>query len=186
MRITPQPGSTTPRVLPDQRTAIFPRFTAEGDHDELGVWIAMHVEVDEWGTPRCEELTIRRLDGDSVTWQTLRSIPVDRLLGEAKAAAASWVVHEGGGTFVMPTAEERVQIHRKAKGTRTPRRGSRTTDAHLREVEAIYRGALDAGRPPRLAICEHWYITKPTASRWIAKARERGFLGPATHGRASA
>jgi hypothetical protein len=187
MKITPKPGSTTPRVLPDQRTAVFPRFTAEGDHDDLGVWISMEVEVDEWGTARCAELTIRPLRDESVTWQTLRSVPVDRLLGEAKAAAASWFAYASPGVFELPSTQERVEIRREvAKGARRPRRGSRTTEAHLREVADVYREALAAGKPPTKAIGAHWYVTPPTASRWVAKAREVGFLGPATHGRASA
>ncbi len=52
------------------------------------------------------------------------------------------------------------------------------TDEALRRLAEIYRAALVFGEPPARTVRERLGITAPTAGRWIARARERGFLGP--------
>jgi hypothetical protein len=186
-RITPKAGHTTPRVLPDQRTAVFPAFTIDGIVDDpKGVRITMDVEIDEWGTPRCAKLTIQPPDGQQVTWKTLRSIRVDRLLREAKARAASPWKSAGPGRFELASPQERATTYQDIiQPPRRSRRASPMTDEHLREVAEFYKDHLESGKPT-LAICAKWHVTPPTASRWVARARERGMLGPAVKGRASA
>lgn len=68
-----------------------------------------------------------------------------------------------------------------------PERGSRLTDDHYREVAKVYSTALDSGHNPLRAVMAHekWGPTsKPTASRWVARAREDGHLPPTERGRA--
>lgn len=180
------PRRPWPRVLRDGRTAYIPRFTFatdSGDH-EPRLRVVMDVAVDDWGRARCLELVVRPLDDEPVTGERLRAIPLARLLRHASAESRSFVAHEGGGTFAPPTPAERDAIYR-GEGRR-PRRGSPITDEHLEEVADVYRSALERQEPPTQAVMDEWHVSRSAASRWVAAARERGFLGPAQHGRATA
>ncbi len=54
------------------------------------------------------------------------------------------------------------------------------SDDHLREVANVYRNAMKAGRrDPVNAVREAMHASRPTAGRWVAQAREKGFLGRA-------
>ncbi len=86
-------------------------------------------------------------------------------------------VIEGGKRTVDEFFDE---LHGKRA---TPQRGTRIPDAHLRRVAAIYRAALASGQPPAIAVAEELHTARSNAGRWIAEARCRGFLGPATPGK---
>jgi hypothetical protein len=192
MKITPARG-TNPTVLADGRTTIVSRFTATERPPEghQNIEIEMDIQVDNWGRAGCRALSVRALDDEPVTGKTLRGIPLGRLVRAAAAEAASLGVYagrtsDGGYRFVLPSAEERAEIQETFfEGARLPRRGSPVTEEHLREVAEEYKRVLADGGPPTKTIQMKWHVTRPTASRWVAKARERGFLGPAQPARAS-
>ena len=56
------------------------------------------------------------------------------------------------------------------------------TDALLREVASVYRANVN-DRPTE-AVAEHFGRQHRTATQYIKRARERGFLGPAIKGKA--
>ncbi|MDN4163355.1 hypothetical protein [Nocardioides abyssi] len=56
---------------------------------------------------------------------------------------------------------------------------------HYAAVAAIYVEALAAGLPPLQAVARTRHVSRPTAARWVARARALGLLGPTTPGRAS-
>jgi Family of unknown function (DUF6214) len=58
------------------------------------------------------------------------------------------------------------------------------TDRALRWVAHIYRYGLAIGYKPTKAVEEAVGLSRPRAGRWIAAAREKGFLGPAEVGKA--
>lgn len=49
-------------------------------------------------------------------------------------------------------------------------------DDHLRRVSAVYRHAAERGEPPLRAVVREFDRPRSTASRWIAAARQRGYL----------
>jgi hypothetical protein len=56
---------------------------------------------------------------------------------------------------------------------------------HYRTVASVYSTALAAGRPPLEAVQKHWNGSpRPTASRWVARARQLGYLPQTTRGQA--
>ncbi len=129
-------------------------------------------------------------DENGVSSEALRRVPVARLLKEAFAVAATKFepVEEGGDPIhriVGTTLEDRRAFYERfAEGTRQPRSGSPLTDEHLGGVAEMYRAAVDRGDPPTQTIAESKNVTRSTASRWVAAARKRGFLGPAKRGQA--
>jgi transposase len=59
------------------------------------------------------------------------------------------------------------------------------SDQHLIQVATLYSRAMSDQRPPAPVIAEHFGRPVATVHRWVAKARERGFLPPTRPGLAS-
>lgn len=66
-----------------------------------------------------------------------------------------------------------------------PPRG-KLDDDFYREVALAYRWALAAGRSPLDTLVADSGVPRGTIARWVAAARDRGFLPPTTPGRVSA
>lgn len=66
-----------------------------------------------------------------------------------------------------------------------PARGQRTDDFY-RQVRLAYRQAIAAGRPPLKTMAEDSGIPQGTIARWVAEARDKGFLPETTAGKVSA
>jgi transposase len=58
--------------------------------------------------------------------------------------------------------------------------GGGPSDADLRAVADVYQLAYVTGGAPTKTVMERLGLPRSTAGRWIALARERGLLGPAT------
>jgi hypothetical protein len=54
--------------------------------------------------------------------------------------------------------------------------GGARSERALRVTAAIYRRAVETGSAPNLAVGRFLELPKSTASEWIAKARDRGYL----------
>lgn len=192
----PQTGGPVPSVVLEPNLVVPQSFTATTQRD--GFEVMLEVVVDDWGDPHCRGVAIR--NGEDVTGETLRRLPVAQLVKEAVAWAAQheWfeqlaepVPMKGGRSIVgmgarsSMSSDERASFYgRYAKNARQPRRGSPLTDENLTEVAELYREAVKRGDPPTKVICRTWHVERSTASRWVAAARDRGFLGPAKRGRA--
>ena len=58
------------------------------------------------------------------------------------------------------------------------------TDEQLQRVATVYRAAIGRGDPPTQTIAAVMHASRPTAARWVARARDRGMLGESLRGRA--
>jgi hypothetical protein len=74
-----------------------------------------------------------------------------------------------------------VEARRAARDARASRK-VKITDALLREVASVYRANVN-GKPTE-AVASHFGRQHRTATQYIQKARERGFLGAAIKGKA--
>jgi hypothetical protein len=107
-----------------------------------------------------EQLTIRRrADGPPVTTEGIREIPVTALL---RASLEGYLAHAP------------VEL------TEHARDGGGPAEQDLRAVAIVYQIAYATGAPPTKTVIQRLGLPRSTASRWIALARERGLLGPAT------
>jgi hypothetical protein len=89
-----------------------------------------------------------------------------------------------GSQHATTSADRDAFYERYRRGARRPRRGSPVSDANLRQVADLYRAAFRRGDPPTRTIADEMHIARSTAARWVAKARDRGMLGPAMQGKA--
>ena len=60
--------------------------------------------------------------------------------------------------------------------------GKRLPDELLEEVARVYRYALGRGWPPTNAVKKALNVSRPTAGRYVVRARRAGLLGPARPG----
>jgi len=121
-------------------------------------------------------VTVRRRDGgDPVTADALRSIAVTQFIRRSLEAHA----RAGGDPFVTLTGEPRVAFDFLAEKDRDRMVEAGPVTETLRMVAALYRIALAIGDRPTKTVTEVFQVPRYTADRWVAKARERGFLGPA-------
>lgn len=159
------------------------RFSATiepGDPDRPRCELDIAIEE---GRPVCTALRVDRPNGAPVTSTLLRSLPLQRYIEEATAAALlEYETTSGVTTFSPPPIGSDFDAHVDAvRGTRRqPRRGIPITDDDLRAVADIYRRALERGKHPTAAVMAAHHVARATASRWIARARARGYLGKAT------
>jgi hypothetical protein len=167
----------------DRRYAVPLRFRATARDDDRPVELEMDIEMtgDE---PHCRRLEIRVLDDGEITGDTLRRIPMKRLVDILVTLAAFKVTGPATMQTGMPTAERAEFYDRYVSNARRPRRGSPITDDHLGQVAEIYRAALKRGDPPTQTIAKQMHAARSTAARWVALARERGHLGASLPGRA--
>ena len=169
--------------------------------DEQGPWeIALHWAAGDSGV-FCTGFDLRIMEGhkpEQVSASRLRELRLHELVREGrrrKYAEAGGELVEAYDDAVAAGREDKLDvsagfidsIRRESADWTEPERSSRLTDEHYRQVAVVYSTALDAGGNPLKAVMEHpeWGPTsKPTASRWVARARADGYLPPTGRGRA--
>ena len=165
LRLTLKKGITDPRALgpfADFRYAVAD-WTARGvvSRSTQGLVIT-HIEIDPAD------------DGAGITITMLRDIPVRTILARAQSLMASVLIHPAfRGSEPDPAPV-------KPQPGRAP-----LTDEFLREIALDYLAETAPGKPrgaiSRLA--QQRDKPAPTVSRWVGRAREAGWLGPAVPGR---
>jgi hypothetical protein len=97
-----------------------------------------------------------------ITVRSLPTVPIQRMMQGARQAH-----------------QRQLQELDEGKENLAPPVGSRSwPDEHFMQVADEYWQAEADGRPPRQAIAERWSVSKVTASRWLKRARELGYVDP--------
>lgn len=110
------------------------------------------------GRYECRSLTVTAAEGGEVTGEVLRALPVAGVMRDGILSALQSMTLLSVGPIPADVTE-----------------GGPTTRA--REwVARLYRLALVLGDPPIPAVAAGLKLPKSTASRWITRARDRGFL----------
>lgn len=146
-------------------------FTPDGETDSDPPYaIRLDVVIDD-GRFLVEQMTCTRHgDGPPVTSEGIRTVPVGRLLAYAAFRHVFVAKKAGGGRAVSPFAGTEL-----AEGAKQG-----PTDEVLRNVAVVYQVHYACGVAPTKGVENSFKLARSTAGRWIAMARERGFLDPAT------
>lgn len=109
------------------------------------------------GRYEAREMTVRSENGQEVSGEALRSVPVATILrdGIMSALQAATAL-----TFGPPPSDL----------------GKRPTQEALEWVARIYRLALLVGEAPTQAVAGALDLPRSTAGRWVMRARDRGLL----------
>ena len=132
---------------------------------DVGPHVSVVAELFE-GRYVCTEIVIREKREVGLTGTTLRDIAVGFYVEFAAEASNSGV-------------EERLSdLAREVMEAST-----RVTDDLLRTVATTYRWGYAVSGNPTAKIMQIFEIERPRAAAWVARARERGFLGTTEMGR---
>lgn len=165
VRTQPRMGKPT-RVAPGLAMLSPVKVIAE---DCNGYDVELEV-VPQNGRLSARKVTVKqRPDGPPVTGEAIRSIPV---AGLASAAARHVMVAETGDDGRTWLSERPLTPEIKER-IRTEGLG----DFALSWVAYLYRLALLIGAPPTKEVEQALGLSRATTGRWIAAARERGYLG---------
>jgi hypothetical protein len=111
--------------------------------------------------------TTSRPEGEPVTTEGLRKVPVGRIMQQA---LEKLVVEGEWQSGLVEWGPWGISMHTRPKGP--------DEDAQL-TVAALYRFAHLVGVPPTAYVAETLGLPKSTAGRWVGLARKSGHLGPA-------
>jgi hypothetical protein len=140
--------------------------------------LRLRLEVEE-GQVVLTQLDIRRaVEDSSITASTLRFLKVDELIraGVAVVLMRMFADQRLASGWRPSTPDERSRIADLAERANQSRHRRVVTDALLHQVANIYR-ANEAGAPT-IQVAEQLFTSHRNATRWVALARERGFLPP--------
>jgi hypothetical protein len=158
-RLLPAPGPTGTYNWKDRRVT--------------GPLVRLHVVVHD-GRPEVDEVIAeRQAGGPEVTATALCDIPlraiVDRFVEQM--AMLSF------GASLFQDVEDFNAGYKDATSAAAATRRRRTVDDELlREVAEVHRNDLTFA--PVKAVQEHFHTSRRNAARWVALARERGFVPP--------
>jgi len=170
---------------PDDHSNASARYNAFSEHVELGDDLFMYADTRVSTHSRhnvielrvgvhdgrlvADEVSVRRRDDcPPVTSEMLRAIPVARLVRYAAATVQHVVSRgEGGAMMVAPAWPHETEWANVRWGL---------NDETLRIVARIYRVAYLLGDAPTKTVQTMLDQPRSTVGRWIAAARQRGFL----------
>lgn len=166
------------RLLPRRFRVTF--TPADNENAPAAVLTFDTSDTGEWS---CREVSLSATDhGDAVRRTHLRAMRVGPFGDFGIQSLALQVTAEAAGTifaegFADPAGTSRV-VRQAPAGRR------RLDDAMLSEVAETYRKYSTSGNPTQ-EIADHFFVERRTASRYVKATRDRGYLGPATKGKAS-
>lgn len=130
--------------------------------DGLPYDVEMRVLLRE-GRMSVESLIVRqKKGGPPVTLEHLKELPIQRMVGGVAGAHLTRVGKNAAKWDTIP------QLLAEGDDADT-----------LAHVAAIYRLSYACGLPPTQNVASVFGFSRATAGRWIARAREEGYLGPA-------
>lgn len=170
------------RRVVGERFEVLERFWLVVDDPELAYLLELGVDSRD-GTAKCVELCCRQREGGPpVTAEGLRRVRVSRYLADP-------TIHEvwqrrpqsSGRTLYTPVVGgDDLADYLRARRREERRGRRRITDDDLRRVADVYRVALASGAAPTAEVEAKLRLqSRAQAARWVAKAREAGYLDAA-------
>jgi hypothetical protein len=155
-------------------------FTWSIDQEELPYRLTIRV-VYEDGRFVVDQLTVKRQPGGPpVTSEGIREVPIGavlRLAVEHNVMRVGPTIREGNSSSWELTWASPLELSERTRHTGP-------TERDLQTVADAYHVAYATSQAPTKAVMERLGLPRSTASRWIALARKRGLLGPASPGKA--
>lgn len=152
---------------------------------ELGMTLVAVMGADEIAFPL--ELALKTCSVGK--WKYVAAM---QLVNEEAAvdAAGEWKRSEEQQALTTAQRKERAQALLASLLNQMPgphpvqRPGGRRslTSEHLATVAEVYSTAHEQGRPPTMAVADHFEVSHSTAAKWVGAARKQGALGPVKKG----
>lgn len=158
------------------------RFVVEADDPKWPYRATLTGITTPSAGPQWDTVVLQRRDGEQVSSLSMRALPLPRLLRIAvELGATELFATEDGRRGGMALGRDPKRVKRARSALYEPRSRRSLNDEFLRDVAAVYRKASTDrskhGVPaPTVAVTNWGHTTRPTASRWIRAARDRGLL----------
>ncbi len=125
-------------------------------------------------------------DPAPLTASALRAVPlrelIDDTLFQQTKSLRRWARAAGPSGGEASDLRDRVAAAEASLG-RAPGRPPEYTEDHFKLVADAYTRAWKINLPPRAAVATRWQVSRSTAAKWVARARQMGFLPPTERGR---
>ena len=166
-RVTPHPDpEAEDAYLWNDRPRVEERF--------VGPFVSIRMAVHD-GRPEVDEIKVVRRAGDpEIKATTLSDIPLGQIADGATSAVTAFVYWLTQRTPGMDTDAHNRAADEAGEAAVAVRRRRTITDALLREAAAVYN-ADTTGKPTK-AVREHFPTSQRNAARYVALAKERGFI----------
>ncbi len=180
-------GTPSERPVRVKNRAVPRAFEMELEYEDGRPDLTLGFEVRD-GVPQCRRAELRSTeDGREVLASDLRGVKLEDLLELAVAHVAMvFEVHEqpGGVLTSMEPVMTEFEARETVRELRSVRREARrrVTDDVLRAVAEVYRA--NVANNPTAAVAKHIGRSHRTAGLYVQRAREAGFLGKTTRGKA--
>lgn len=146
-------------------------ITLDGEDIPYVIELDVALEAEK---PVCKELRARqRPGGPPVTSETLRRIPVARILRDTLQDVAFRVTETGPGEYRLEPVHEQEDVEATFAAAR---KREPLTENRLEKAALIYRDAEARGDPPTKAVAEAMHVSRSTAARLVREARNRKLL----------
>jgi len=164
--------------------AIPMQFEMVDTRDDRRPEVTLGFEIRD-GVPECTRVELRATaKGREVRSSDLRAVRVEDALETAISVAPhEYNVDADGRPSISPVPGNKEQARTTVKWARAARKEARrrVTDDMLREVARVYR---ENPYSPTSAVADTFDRAHRTAALYVHQARERGFLGPTSQGKA--
>lgn len=137
------------------------------------------------GVPQCRRVEVRRTEASrEVKSSDLRGVSLEDALETAVARAAYATIDLDGRISISRGPTDATEDRATVQIVREVRRDSRRrmNDDMLRDVARVYREHV--GDRPTAAVADVFDRSHRTAALYVQQARQRGFLGPTSQGKA--
>jgi hypothetical protein len=137
-------------------------------NDGASPLVTMDVITGADGRPHVKSVAVRGQRDQDVSGTELREVRVAELLADAVAHA---VMRDGKSGPRFKSAEDFRAYRESHPAKQWKRERWLLTPEHLREVLRIYQSGGGAEGAGVIAVAEHFDKPRPTASRWVQKAK---------------
>lgn len=164
-------------------------FEVELTHPQWSAAVVMSIRIDPDTGPVL--VGLRAGEGSTATYQDVQALVASTQREQLVASSTAYMAGVNAALKVyraLPTAlatppeqvgetlgRLRDLVIQRAYPAARPRQ-RKLTPQFLREVAEVYSAAKREGRPPTIAVAEHFRVSHRTATRWAGEARKAGEL----------
>jgi len=149
----------------------FPEIVHYGSPETLDGYTVEVDIVPAEGRLMVSRVSVESTTGNPVDANVLRRLPLAQIIREVAAANLE---HHGPAARAFVMTQNPEEVRRLGPGN----------DAALEALAMVYARAYAVGNEPTKAVEQTFGFTRSTASRWISRARDRGFLSRTQQGKA--
>lgn len=170
-------------------------YTEQWNDPKWGRWLIDTKWAEVGGRMECVGVEVRsygehpfgeQMEPRPVSVSMLRALPLGRAIEHRRQRMADFAdeMVDTHAASAASSGEHEQWWKQTAARWQAPK--PRKGEEHHAYVAAVYLAAQNRGEPPTKAVAETFRYSRSAAGKWVARARQRGYLPPTSQGRPSA